>query len=274
MSLPSVLWGFIIFVVESFLAAPLAFAAISVSVANVPASVDQSQNFDVDVTLACPSCSSDSFLRAVFYPSGTSYFGYTQNNNGDWTNAPGGNCTQYFKVGSADLSKEGTWSGKLRVKVDTGSPYYNNPGDYLFKVGRYTTSCSSTWSQESTITVTGPSPTPTLTPSPTPTNTPTSTLTMTPTNTPTFTPTVTPKAVFIDAFDSSSSTQSSFDAVSAPSVLGASSAGKMQDMEASPSSSMKPIIISITFVALGLAILSGTMVWRLRNASSDPTREE
>jgi len=166
------------------------FAATqSLSTNNIPLTIDQSQDFDVDVTFSCPSCSTDSYLRGVFYPSGTSYFGYTQDNNGNWSNAAGGNCTTYFKVAQTDLSKEGTWSGTLKVKLDTGSSYYAGPGEYLFKVGRYTPSCSSAsvWSTEATIAITGPTPTPTAsptnipTPTPAPVNTPTSKLTLTPT---------------------------------------------------------------------------------------------
>ena len=161
----------------------------SLSTDNVPLNIDQSQEFDVNVNFSCPSCSTDSYLRGVFYPSGTSYFGYTEDNNGNWSNAAGGNCTTYFKVAQADLSHEGTWSGTLKVKLDTASTYYAGPGEYLFKVGRYTPSCSSAsvWSTEATIAVTGPTPTPTASP------TNTSTPTPAPANTPTLKPTVTPK---------------------------------------------------------------------------------
>lgn len=165
------------------------FAATqSLSTNNVPLTIDQSQDFDVNVTFSCPSCSTDSYLRGVFYPNGTSYFGYTQDNSGNWSNAAGGNCTTYFKVAQTDLSKEGTWSGTLKVKLDTGSSYYAGPGEYLFKVGRYTPSCSSAsvWSTETTIAITGPTPTPTASP----TNTPAPT--SVPVNTPTSKPTVMP----------------------------------------------------------------------------------
>jgi hypothetical protein len=148
---------------------------------NVPLAIDQSQEFNVDITFSCSSCTTDSYLRGVFYPSGTSYFGYTQDNNGNWSNAAGGNCTTYFKIAQTDMGKEGTWSGTLKVKPDVENPYYGGPGEYLFKVGRYTPSCSSAsvWSTEETIAITGPTPTPTS--APTSTSVPTSV----PTNTPT-----------------------------------------------------------------------------------------
>jgi hypothetical protein len=79
------------------------------------------------------------------------------------------------------------------VKPDTASSYYNGPGEYLFKVGRYTPSCSSAsvWSAEETIAITGPTPTPTSSPTNTPiptaipTSTPTPKLASTPTSKPT-----------------------------------------------------------------------------------------
>jgi len=84
----------------------------------------------------------------VFYPSGTSYFGFTQDNNGNWINAPGGNCTQYYKIAASDLRK-GVWSGTLKFKPDSANALYQGPGDYLFKIGRYTNSCGTpTWSSE------------------------------------------------------------------------------------------------------------------------------
>ena len=160
---------------------------MSLSVGNLPSSVDQSQEFQVDVNFSCPNCS-DSYLRGVFYPSGTSYFGYTQDNSGNWSNASGSNCTSFFKIAQTDLNQFGSWSGQLKFKLDTQSSYYNGPGEYLFKVGRYTSSCSSPlWSSEVTIAVTGPTPTAT----PTPTSTPVTTSTPTPTSKPTAT--VTPK---------------------------------------------------------------------------------
>jgi len=171
----------------------------SVSVSNVPLTIDQSQEFDINILLTCPNCG-DSYLRAVFYPSGSSYFGYTKDNNGGLTNLSGGNCTSYLKISQSDLSIEGTWSGKLRAKPDIENAYYKGPGEYLFKVGRYTSSCGSPlWSSETTIAITGP--TPTLSPAPTvaSTSTPapidTSTPTFKPTNTPTQkpTPSISPK---------------------------------------------------------------------------------
>lgn len=168
---------------------------MSLSIGDTPSTIDQSQEFQVDIDFSCPNCTSDSYLRGVFYPSGSSYFGFTQDNNGNWTNATGGNCTAYFKITQLDLNQEGTWSGKLKVKPDIENSYYIGPGEYLFKVGRYTSSCGSPlWSVEKTIAVSGPTPTPvpTLTPTDTPTPKPTPTNTPTPTPKPTLSPTPKP----------------------------------------------------------------------------------
>lgn len=173
----------------------------SISISDIPASIDQNQSFEMSVSFVCPSCTGDSYLRGAFYPSGTSYFGFTQDNVGGWSNAPASNCQTYFRVALSDFNKEGTWSGKLSVKPDTESSFYAGPGEYIFKVGRYTPSCGSAslWSAEKIIAVTGPTATPTPTPIPTsvPTNTPAPTQTPTPTPTaiaatPTPTPVKTP----------------------------------------------------------------------------------
>jgi cell division septation protein DedD len=248
------------------------FAAMSVSISNVPSSVDQEQDFSVDVLFSCSSCTSDSYIRGVFYPSGTSYFGYTQNNQGNWVNASGSDCNQYFKLASSDIV-EGSWSGKLRFKLDTTHSYYSGPGEYLFKVGRYPAGCgSATWSTETTIAAIGPTvtptptptpvptatPTPTKTPTPTPTKTPTPTPTKTPTPTPTKTPTPTPTKTPTPTPTTIVEPSSEPTAI----VLGAQEEKGGEESSGSTSPPIKPLIISILFVALGLAILSLLLLWK------------
>lgn len=158
-----------------------AFAATSITISGAPSTLDYQAEFTGNVSLNCSGCS-DSYLRGVFYPTGTSYFGFTQDNAGNYNNSPAASCTNYFKVAQSDLFS-GTWSGTLKFKPDKESPYYNGPGEYLFKVGRYTSSCGSpTWSSEITIAITGPTPTPSPTivassSQPTPTPGPSSTIT-------------------------------------------------------------------------------------------------
>lgn len=149
--------------------------AATLSIQNTPSSVNQSDEFSVDVSLGCSGCA-DSYLRGVFYDSGTSYFGYTQDNSGNFSNAPGSNCTTFFKIAQSDLVS-GSWSGKIKFKPDSSSAYFKGSGEYSFKVGRYTSSCSSpsVWSQEVVIDIVGPTSTPTSAPSATPNFSPTKT---------------------------------------------------------------------------------------------------
>lgn len=166
-------------------------ASQSLSLSNSPLTVDQLQDFDIDLVLYCPSCG-DSYIRGVFYQSGSSYFGYTLDNNGNWSNAPGQNCNTYFKITQGDL-KDGSWSGKIKFKPDPDNSYYKGPGEYSFKIGRYFPSCgsASVWSGEKIIAITGPTPTPTSsptsTPTPTPTTKPSPTVKLTPTVKPSLT---------------------------------------------------------------------------------------
>ena len=160
--------------------------AVSLSVDSFPSSIDQSEEAEVGVTLLCSGCK-DSYLRGVFYPTGTSYFGYTQDNAGAWSNAPASGCTTFFKVEQADFT-EGSWSGTLKIKPDKDSSYYKGPSEYFFKVGKYTSSCgSAAWSEDVIIAISGPTPTsaPTNTPKPTKTPTPVKSTTSSKTSSPT-----------------------------------------------------------------------------------------
>ncbi len=183
---------FLVLVLAVFLFPQKALSASSMTISGMPSIIDQSQEFMISLFLSCSGCS-DSYIRGVFYPSGTSYFGYTQDNNGSWSNSPGSGCTSYYKVAQTDLIS-GSWSGTLKFKPDKDSVFYNGPGEYTFKLGRYTASCGSPslWSNETTIALTGPTPTPTSSPA-TSTVTPVPTSTVVPTKTPTLSPTPTLK---------------------------------------------------------------------------------
>lgn len=168
--------------------------ALGLTVDQAPSSVDGDAEFEVSLSFACSACK-DSYFRAVFFPDATTnYFGYTQNDAGDWINTTT-DKTLYYHLAPEALV-EGSWSGKLRAKVDLAHSNFNGGGPYQFKVGRYTSANSSaTWStNQLTIAVNLSSPTPTSTPTPTPTSTasPTPTRTTTSTRTPTPTATKTP----------------------------------------------------------------------------------
>lgn len=245
------------------------FAATSISIANAPSSLDQNSEMEIDITFVCNGCS-DSYLRAVLYSSGTSYFGFTQSKEGIWTNASGSKCMEYYKIAQSDLV-EGSWSGKLKLKPDTSSAFYAGPGEYFLKVGRYTSSCGSpTWSGETTITITGPSPTHTPTQTPVPTSSPVST----PSTSPTFTPTKMPTST-------KTSTPTSFmssDTEILNSSESAQALGAMESLEESSVASLgtepnsfRIFAIAAALVALGLALIAGTLIWQKRHdmASKD-----
>ncbi|MBI4062486.1 phage holin family protein [Candidatus Gottesmanbacteria bacterium] len=223
--------------------------AVTVSIGNVPTNIDQSQEFDVDVFLSCASCG-DSYLRGAFYPGGTNYFGFTQNNQGRWIGTVS-DKTQYFKVAESELL-EGSWSGKLKVKSDPEDSAYSGSGNYYFKVGRYTAGGSATWSNEVSLAISGPTPTPTNTPTKTPTQAPQSTSAPTPTKKLTPTKTPTPKISLTPT-------------ATAAAVLGAEVT--VASSTATVSGGLKqvlPLIVALLLVAIGLAIIAGVLVWKKR----------
>lgn len=261
-------WWIVIVFCCSFFVPSVSGASQSLTLSDAPALLDQNTNTEITVALSCPGCSTDSYLRGVFYASGTSYFGYTQANDGSWTNAPGSSCSLYYKVPQSDLSKEGTWSGVLNVKPDTTSSYYVGPGEYLFKVGRYTPSCSSAsvWSQEVTIALTGPTQTPTPYPTavptpepsytpvptytPTPTDSPSDSISLSPTETPSFTQELNPDILGEIAEQNS-------DSATAP-----GGEPVAQATNSAYQSGTLPFIISGMCIGVGLALFAGAMSWQ------------
>ncbi len=150
---------------------PASALAMVISLNGFPLSVNFDQEIPVTVSLSCSGCS-DSYLRVVFFPTGTNYFGFTKNNTGNWISTTA-DKTQYFRV-SADETKAGTWSGTLNSKLDSEDSAYSGPGSYFLKVIRYTAGGSKSGETETVeISVTGPSPTLTPVPTPLPTPTPT-----------------------------------------------------------------------------------------------------
>ena len=152
--------------------------AVTVNISNTPSTIkEDSFSFNVSVSGAQ---SGTNYLRANFYPVGTTkYFGYTYNNSSFYN---GSDFTQYFPI---NIDSSGNWGGNLQAKLDTSSPYYSGPGIYNLKVRRYTSSGSYIWSNEVALSVPTNTTTPTPTSSPTPTSTVAITATPSPTNIPT-----------------------------------------------------------------------------------------
>lgn len=239
------------------------FAVTSVTIGNVPDSTDKDGEFEIDVSLICDGCTSDSYLRGVFYQSGTNYFGFTRNAAGIWTNASGTNCTEFYRIPVGEFI-EGSWSGKLKVKPDSVSSYYAGPGQYNFKVGRYTESCNSPiWSSQGTLAITGPTstPTPSAAFSPTPTHTMTPTPTSVPTKTPTPSKTKAPTPMHSAAVEPLQSPEEA-----RTTVLGAADTPP----RAATGSAIlfRPLAIAAALVALGLSLLAGALIWQKRNTAA------
>ena len=246
--------------------------AMSISISDLPNEINQSDEAETAITFSCSGCG-DSFIRGVFYPSGTNYFGLTQNNIGDWIGSDS-DRSKYFKIAKTDLI-DASWSGKLSIKPDLSDSAYQGPGEYLFKVGRYTSSTDSgaDWSNELAIRITGPTNTPTSTPTQTPTSTPVKTLTPTPTKTPTPSPTKTPTP-------RPSPTESPNDVVSTDSgnVLG------MEIESGSPSpipESHPPFvlenknkIIAALFICLGVGLIGGSFYFAFKNSKSSKLQND
>ena len=271
--------------------------AITLSISEIPGSIDYQQEIEVSVNLQCSNCS-DSYLRGVFYPSGTNYFGFTYNNSGQWISTAG-DKTQYFKIGASEVN-ESSWSGKLKVKPDPADSNYKGPGAYIFKVGRYTSSDSSAlWSNERTLIITGPSvtptPGPTDSPGPTATHPPTPSPThapagpsSTPTKTPAKTPSRTPTPRLaannspISRVTPRTGASSPADDIAAQDILGLTTTGAEEfegDVDPSKLTNSQEVIYpevasSPPWLALGL-ISTGTITlslagyWALRRSSPD-----
>lgn len=151
-----------------FLRPQITFAS-SFTFSGAPTTIHDETPFEVEVQLATDDSNKQkiNYLRAVFFAAdSTKYFGYTQSANGQWGNS----ASQKDTLFAITLNEEGSWSGKIRSKVDLNSNYYNDSGTYYFKVGRYTSESdtSAQWSDNSTpIFITAKfSPTPEASPKP------------------------------------------------------------------------------------------------------------
>lgn len=254
--------NYLLFFIWLFLFFPLVriYAAMMLSVSDVPSQIDQAQDFEATLDFICESCTSDSYIRAVFYESGTNYFGYTQNNNGNWVNASGGNCNEYFKI-TADDIKEGSWSGKIKVKPDGEHTSYNGPGTYRFKIGRYPGSCSgATWSQESNILISGP--TITLTPAPT-SRPPTPTHSVRPSPIPTEKPYLTNTIAV--SVKNSPTKKPSPTSLPTPDILGVTQEVTITPTTSGEQKTTPPAVFALLLVGIGFGMISGVLIWQKKN---------
>lgn len=174
----------------------LALASFSFSVPQT--SINEDQEIEATINLSIQNHGNEVYyLEGAFKKEGASnYFGLTWNNS-NWVSYSFSNNDKNLK--SITTNPEGSWSGVLKTKLDTGSSQFQGSGNYILKINRFTDTGSNATPSDNTVTLSvaalaTPTLTETQTPSPTstPTNTPTPTATPTKTVIPTKKPTATP----------------------------------------------------------------------------------
>jgi len=108
-----------------------------------PSALNENDTFSASVNLAINGSSGNIYyIKGVFSHSDTltSYLGYTKNNNSDWRNDNEADKTQYYKV---TMDSNGEWNGSIEFKLDTQDSSFKGSGNYNFKLGRYTSSGTS-----------------------------------------------------------------------------------------------------------------------------------
>lgn len=121
----------------------------SFTILSIPSQIDSNQPFTVLVNLSLPSSPNTNFyLKGAFKKAGGSnYFGLTKV-SGNWIK----NSSTYSNQYPITTDSSGNWSGNLEVQPDSEDSGYTGTEDYIFKVGKYTSSGSGpSWSNESTI---------------------------------------------------------------------------------------------------------------------------
>jgi len=245
------------------------FAAISFSITN-PTYENEMVNVDVSLSgLTTSSCASSScYLQAGLKNFRTDrYFGFTKNDKGDWIvyNSSTDKTTiqsTFFTFSPIN----GNWTGKISAKADPNDTDYEGPGSYGLRLWRYTGNSDNSAgdpTNELSITLTGPTltPTNTSTPTQTPTDTPTHTCTPKPTNTvtPTLTntPTVNPSTTLTPSIEEDEREQdigsSNEENSEVAEVLGAEAT---QSSMINPQTSFRTFVIAFAFVGGGFGLLS------------------
>lgn len=128
---------------------PTSTPTSSFTISNIPSQVNSDQSFTTSVSLSIPNNPNANFyLKGAFKKADSSnYFGLTKV-SGNWIK----NGSSFSNQHPVTTDSSGYWSGDLEVKPDSEDSGFTGEGDYIFKVGRYTSSGSGpTWSNESTI---------------------------------------------------------------------------------------------------------------------------
>lgn len=127
---------------------PSSSSSSGFSISNVPAEISSTTSFSVPVSINLPSNPDTTYyLKGAFKKSDSSnYFGETKVGS-DWVK----NGTSYSDQYKITTDASGNWSGSLEVRPDILDSGYDGAGAYIFKVGKYSSSGSLTWSNEVNI---------------------------------------------------------------------------------------------------------------------------
>lgn len=166
--------------------------AASLTLTSNQTQVGQDDEYNVNVLLSIGSANGTQyFLRGTFYQSGTTnYCGYTYNGSA-WYNGPYTTNNGWQNLLPITVQNS-SWSGTLKVKLDTSDAGCMSSGTYNFKIQRFTISGSGTFDSQNEQTLSVVIPTPTSTPTPTAVPTPTPTTVSPNTHTPAASPTQKP----------------------------------------------------------------------------------
>lgn len=118
-------------------------------ISNVASQVNSNQSFSTTINLSLPANPSTTFyLKGAFKKAnGSNYFGQTKVSD-NWVKNSGSYSSQY----QINTDSSGNWTGNLEVQSDSSDSGFTGTGDYIFKVGRYTSSGSGpSWSNEAII---------------------------------------------------------------------------------------------------------------------------
>lgn len=111
------------------------------------------------------------YLRGAFFKEGKSqYCGYTWNGS-EWYNGPFTSGDGWKKLLTVTIASDSAKT-EIKVKVDSSDSHCREPGDYLFKVLRYTEAGNSSGDDQTPLKIRIALPSPTATTAPSATNAP------------------------------------------------------------------------------------------------------
>ncbi len=265
-------------------------AAPSVVVNNPPSTATIGDNIVLNIVLSNFAPSSQYYSKFRIGPTTSSLNDGETFNNLSWYS----DSSEYsnFPVITLDVSGNASFQFTGRAKASLAQP-----GANFFKIRMALASNTSNQEDSQGYSITlSPAPTPTPTPSPTPTSTPTPTPvpsdtptpTIKPTSspTPTKTPATTPSPTPIKLAPISTPTkvstptlnltsESSSDSATLGAVLGISvpTATPTPAVTVEGSKKLLPLAIAAALVGMGLAILSGVLVWQKRQGMIGEKKE-